>query len=320
MLTAFGILLIVLTALLVCLMLKRESPASTSGSAAGSGGENPGGLPEDFAPEVLDADLQFRKGAWVGNGPVRDLQLINFGKSHRNIGFMVLNQAEVTGEGLAALAGRGLRKLELRDMEITADMARGISKISELEALHLNDQSVDDNVVNALSGPRSLAELGFRHSRITSAGVSSICRTYPNLLDISLVDCKNMDDRALKGFDRQKQLKGLTVMYCPVTADGVTALVDALPVERVHIYQPGLVGPFLDRVKSQRLCRINLPGVVLKEKELAKLSRMKNLKSLVLSCPAGASQAQLDALKARLPNCALELTVEREKPELGFVE
>lgn len=317
-LVLLGVLLVGLLSLVVCLLFKSDRPASSL--AAGLDRENLGGLPRDFAPENLDADLQLRKGAWVGNGPVRDRQLLNFAKSHKSIGFMVLNQAEVTGEGLAALAGHGLRKLELRDMDITVGMAEGISKISELESLQLNDQSVDDNVVSALTGPRSLAELGFRHSRVTAAGLRTICRTYPHLLDVSLVDCKNIDDKALRVFESQKQLKGLTVMYCPVTASSIVALVDALPVERIHIYQAGAVGQFLAGVKSRRLSKINLPGVVLKEKEVEILSRMKNLKNLVLDRPAGASKAQLDALQARLPHCTLELVVEPEKPEVGLVD
>lgn len=317
-LVLLGVLLVGLLSLVVCLLFKSDRPASSL--AAGLDRENLGGLPRDFAPENLDADLQLRKGAWVGNGPVRDRQLLNFAKSHKSIGFMVLNQAEVTGEGLAALAGHGLRKLELRDMDITVGMAEGISKISELESLQLNDQSVDDNVVSALTGPRSLAELGFRHSRVTAAGLRTICRTYPHLLDVSLVDCKNIDDKALRVFESQKQLKGLTVMYCPVTASSIVALVDALPIERIHIYQAGAVGQFLAGVKSRRLSKINLPGVVLKEKEVEILSRMKNLKNLVLDRPAGASKAQLDALQARLPHCTLELVVEPEKPEVGLVD
>jgi len=313
-----GVLVVGLLSLVVCLLFKSDRPASSR--TAGADRDSLAGLPKDFAPENLDADLQYRKGLWVGNGPVHDRQLINFAKSHKSIGFMVLNQAEVTGEGLAALAGHGLRKLELRDMDITVGMAEGISKISELESLQLNDQSADDDVVCALSGPSSLAELGFRHSRVTAAGLSTVCRTYPRLLDVSLVDCKNVDDKALRVFESQKQLKGLTVMYCPVTASSIVALVDALPVERIHIYQPGAVGPFLARVKSRRLSKINLPGVVLKEKEVEILSRMKNLKNLVLDRPAGASKAQLDALQARLPHCTLELVVESEKPEVGLVE
>jgi len=160
---------------------------------------------------------------------------IDGGKTHRDGPFLLtldLSGSHVPFEALDALLSPGtIRELRLSgcDLDFTAGvMDLIVSKLPQLEALHLSRTNLSDESAARIAELRSLRELHLGETAITDRTLRSIAQ----LESLATLNVFNTDvsDVGIRGLADSESLRKLVISRCPrVTKDGVAWLTEANP-------------------------------------------------------------------------------------------
>jgi len=271
-------------------------------------------------PEELTAEFQYRRGWWVANGPADDNALKRLTEKQKDISRVLMNQAVVSAKGLELLQGHELHSLDITDCELNIGMAKSISQMSGLKELLLKDPKATDEVMKAFTGPNSVQSLVLKNSPVTAAGLQQLSSVYPELRVLSFINCKGINDLVVPILINCHKLQSLNLDTTSVTEDGAIQLVTHLPIANLLFEKHGQVDELVEHLNDTKITSLSLSGNALNEKVLARLSKIKQLKSLNLTQCPGLTNKRLSVLKKNLPDCQIHLREIEHFPELELVK
>lgn len=272
-------------------------------------------------PDELTADFQNTDGWWTANGPADDNAIRTLARKHSVLAKVRLNQAVLSAKGYEALMGRHLDSLDVINSEINASSVKVISRFPELEQLELKDQAVSDEVIAALTGPKSLERLYLETPSVTPVALKDLWSKFPELTGLGLVNCKRLDDSVLPYLLKCRKLASLTLIVTPISADGVLRLVKHLPIVHLCVEFQGEGAQELVRMLPEaKLTRFVLTGARIDEKVVSKLVSMRRLEKLILTRCPGLTPRHVALLKKELPGCEIRAGSKEDSPEIGLVE
>lgn len=315
-----GLAALTLVTLAIAFVVLMQEPQSSQSQVKGDGGKVDRKQEIVRLPEELTAEFQYSQGWWVANGPADDDAMRRLTNKQRRINNVSMNQAAVSAKGLDELIGHQVQALDLIDSDIDVSMAKSISRFSGLKNLLLKDHCVSDEVMKAITGPRSLESLLLKNSPVTVAGLEHLPSVFPDLKSLTFMNCKNIDDSIIPVLVKCHKLESLEFIATSMTADGVVKLVSCLPIVHLSFEQHGRVDDLTDKLQGPKLTSLCLRGNVINDRVVARLCEMKRLKSLVLTQCSGLTNEQLTLLKEKLPGCKIRSGKEEAAPELGLVE
>lgn len=274
-------------------------------------------------PDELTADFQNTDGWWTANGPADDNAIRTLARKHSVLAKVRLNQAVLSAKGYEVLMGRHVDSLDVINSEINAGSVEVISRFSELKQLELKDQAVSDEVIAALTGPKSLERLYLETPSVTPAALKDLWSKFPELTCLALVNCKRLDDSVLPYLSKCRKLASLTLIVTPISADGVLRLLKHLPIVHlcVEFQDQGEQGAELVKLLPEsKLTLLVLTRARIDEKVVSKLVSMKRLEKLILTRCPGLTPRHIALLKKEMPGCEIRAGSTEVSPEIGLIE
>lgn len=272
-------------------------------------------------PEELTSDFRRTRDGWQADGPVTDKDLQRLLAKSKRVGAVRFNQSDISPSGLLSLKNHGATTIEIQDSEITAAMVKVISQLDGLEVLALKDPSANDQVVAELTGPRSLKKLFFKNATITSKGIESLHRKFPELRCLYFIECIGVDDLAVKNITSFKKLDGLGLIGTSLTNQGLVQLIEKLPLTSLKCERQHVGEKFVESLSNTAITDLDLSRNQLSERSVLALAKLKQLKSLTLLNCGTVASARKAWLKAVLPGCAVFTDIDRnEHPAVGIFD
>jgi hypothetical protein len=151
----------------------------------------------------------------------------------RNVEIVSFNFPSISGASLKELQSlKKLRKLDLGSVICTNDDLRHISSITTLENVSLmgNKAITDDGLEHLARLP--LRSLNLDGTSITSQGVKQLAK-FRELTELSLSNCRALDDQAAEALSSMMQLKELNILFSGISKDGCADLRAKLPKCRI---------------------------------------------------------------------------------------
>lgn len=275
---------------------------------------------ESILPAELTAEMSFKDGSWQANGPVKDENLIQLAKTHKKLPVLYLNQSEITATGIAAVKGHGVRELEIIDSDIDAKMSASISQLDGLKKLFLKDNSVNDETMEALTGPHSVEALHFKGAMFTSNGLKNLYKAFPNLKQLVFINCPNVDDAMLPYMSNFKEIPQLAFMGTAVTPG-----VALQAMERLSSHTIGFRGihshKFVEGLKDNtKVIQIDLSGATFTDEGIDAVCSLKQARTLFLHGAIGLTAARAGKLRKNLPQCNIDMDDVNNSPEMGYFD
>ena len=140
-------------------------------------------------------------------------------KSLRNLSLV---DTKVTGSGLKDLPG-SIKKLRLWGCPVSDRTAEGLSKLTNVEELNLNQTEIGDNGLGHLAKLTKLRELRLKETKVTDAGMAQL-RKIENLEMLSLSTCRGITDKAVDEIVKMKNLKEIDLSFTNMTEAGLRRL------------------------------------------------------------------------------------------------
>lgn len=272
-------------------------------------------------PEDLTSDFRRTKDGWQADGPVTDKDLQRLLAKSKRVGAIRLNQSDISPSGLMSLKDHGVTTIEIQTSDITAAMVKAISQLDGLEVLALKDPSANDHVVAELTGPRSLKKLFFKNATITSKGIDSIHKNFPELRCFFFIECSGVDDLAVKKIISFKKLDGLGLIGTSLTNQGLVQLIEKMPLRYLKCERQHVGEKFVESLSGTAITDLDLSRNQLSERSVLALAKLKQLKSLTLLNCGTVASARKAWLQAVLPGCAVFTDVDRnEHPAVGIFD
>ncbi len=271
-------------------------------------------------PEELSAEFQFKGGWWIANGPADDSDLQTLAKNQKTILCLSLNQAAVTAKGLDALPGHGVQVIDIIDCDIDANMAKSLSRITGLTTLLLKERSVTNEVMNAFTGPHTLKTVLFKNVKATSEGFQNLPEQFPELEYLTFLSCLNIDDSVLPTLMKCRKLESLRIIATPISAKAVTHFAKQHSLKKLAFERQRDANELIENLQDSKVQHLCISGSRIDEDMISWLSKMKQLKSLVMADCEGLTAKHLALLKKKLPSCDIFTGKKENPPELGLVE
>lgn len=217
-------------------------------------GEHPIYIPKDYSVNFV-----LRDGYWKAYALTSDEDLINLA-ANKNIEKLMVKNSEITEKGFKALAGEPITELILNRPLITKNAIKTISKLKSLRLLEIKgNPSIDDELLQALDGPRALTSLSIRDTSASNQTLKRLPGLFPKLKSLDLRKCKTINSKGLRALTKLKNLEILILSNIPLSEDSIKAI---------------------RRIPS--LTNLSLTDTKIDDKQVA-LLKLRNLKRLDLS-------------------------------------
>lgn len=173
----------------------------------------------------------------LGSGNITDRGMAELGR-FENAEIVSIGFASISGTSLRNLQSlKKLRELHLAKMTYSNDDLRHIASITSIQRLFLSrNKAITDDALRHLTR-LPLRSLDLSGTSITSAGVKQLVQ-FHHLTELSLSECKAVDDRAIEDLSTMKQLKGLDLLFSGISTEGCRTLRARLPGCRVIFFDP----------------------------------------------------------------------------------
>jgi hypothetical protein len=133
-------------------------------------------------------------------------------------------------------------------------------------------------------------QIGFQYGKFMPNPEMPLLLSFPNLETLSLNFHPDLSDEAMATVAKIPKLKSLSLINSRHTANGLAALMEAKALEELNLTRTGVT-----------------------DAEVATLSNMKNLKTLILGDSYMSSEAA-DQIRQNLPECKVEWSPHRKRP------
>jgi Leucine-rich repeat (LRR) protein len=238
------------------------------------------------------AKLTYLEELLVGGKDITDEGVREIAKL-TNLTYLALFGCPKLGDNaLSELAKiRGLRKLDLFSMNMTASALRQLNGLSGLTDLHVDQIEKGDAPLD-ISGLRSLEKLS-----------------------ISLKREAVFEDDDLVCLGKLKQLRWLQIYPCAFSDAGIAHLAGLTNMERLGISGPKMTDKGLSYLSNMKnLNHLTVTDGNLTDKSLRHLERLRALSHLTIRCKNDFSPAAVERLRRELPNLPM-LNIEEGKKQ-----
>ena len=194
--------------------------------------------------------------AWPGTAPLEELHLLGTATGDGAVAGiarlarlkkLVLAESDVTGSGLAPLAGLALEELDLSATDVGDDAP--LERFTQLRRLSLRDTRISD-----LTPARKLAALGrlealdLARTRVSNAGIEFLGKlTALRELDLAYAE---LDDAGLASLGGLTRLESINLDSTHVTDASVPHLARLTRLRRIDLYHSLVTGTGVGKLKA----------------------------------------------------------------------
>lgn len=265
-------------------------------------------------PKELSAVFRRRKDRWFANGPVKNEDLELLSKKH-TIDALEVNYSDLTYKGLKSLVRQPIYTIMLSGSRVTDEEMDVFSQIQTLRNLHIYDSTspITDATVGHLTGPKQLRELTLRGTQITSLGVESLRKRFPEIINIDFMYSKTIDDQCAKSLSKFSKLYMVNVGFTGITAAGVVELSKLKQLQNLHAAGIGITGGAVKEIaKSKTIRQLNISDSQINNESLNELSKMPMLSSLQIGNCRLVTKDAIEAFKRKRPECKVQTFIRME--------
>ncbi len=199
-----------------------------------------------------------------------------------------------------------LKALMLDGCWISADGLKHLKSLTKLEELYLAGTLADEEAAEVLAGLPGLKKLRVAQCSIPDAGIEKLGQI-TTLTELDLSENTLMTDAGVAHLANLTNLTRLNLWRCVIGNEGVAHLAGLnrmqwLNIDNTHLSDDGLI--HLKDMKE--LSFLHLGSTKVTDKGMPVLESLTSLKNLIVT-RTGVTQAGVDALKAKLPDCKIQL-------------
>jgi len=229
----------------------------------------------------------------------------------RGVKILSLAYTHLSNDGLKHLTKLPLTGLSLSDTNVSDEGMVHVSKITTLHYLNLSQTDVTDKALQLFRDMKDLNDLQLSGTQITTTGLNELVQYHQPLWKLVINETSISNDD-LKTIAKLENLSNIFLDGTDITGDGLAAFKNHKHLTKLYLTNC--------KIKDRDIAIIarDLPQLVVLDLTRTQitpacfndLAKLKSLQELLLNRVPNISLQQLDALRAKMPNCRIVRDIE----------